>query len=86
MARPKGFTLLELMIVVVLILVIAAIAIPSMREAQIHANEASAVGSIRAINQVEVQYQATYGGGCRAASRPPALIIKLTAERAIYSN
>jgi prepilin-type N-terminal cleavage/methylation domain-containing protein len=62
MARQRGFTLLELMIVVVLILVIAAIAIPSMREAQIHANEASAVGSIRAINQVEVQYQATYGG------------------------
>src|ERR1700757_1355395 len=62
MARQKGFTLLELMIVVVLILVIAAIAIPSMREAQIHTNEASAVGSIRAVNQVEVQYQATYGG------------------------
>jgi prepilin-type N-terminal cleavage/methylation domain-containing protein len=62
MRYQGGFTLLELMIVVVLILVIAAIAIPSMREAQIHANEASAVGSIRAINQTEVQYQATYGG------------------------
>jgi prepilin-type N-terminal cleavage/methylation domain-containing protein len=59
MARPKGFAVLELMIVVVLILVIAAIAIPSMREAQVHANEASAVGSIRAINQVELQYLAT---------------------------
>ncbi len=43
MKYQGGFTLLELMIVVVLILVIAAIAIPSMREAQIHANEASAV-------------------------------------------
>jgi len=59
MARPNGFAVLELMIVVVLILVIAAIAIPSMREAQVHANEASAVGSIRAINQVELQYLAT---------------------------
>ena len=68
MARQKGFTLLELTIVVVLILVIAAIAIPSMREAQIHANEASAVGSIRAINQVEVQYQATYGGYAESLS------------------
>ena len=62
MARQDGFTLLELMIVIALILIIAAIAIPSMREAQMHANEASAVGSIRAINQTEVQYQATYGG------------------------
>jgi prepilin-type N-terminal cleavage/methylation domain-containing protein len=62
MARQAGFTLLELMIVIALILIIAAIAIPSMREAEMHANEASAIGSIRAINQTEVQYQATYGG------------------------
>ena len=62
MTVAKGFTLMELMIVVTLILIIAAIAIPSMREAQIHANEASAVGSIRAINTAEVSYQATYGG------------------------
>jgi type IV pilus assembly protein PilA len=68
MKYQAGFTLLELMIVVVLILVIAAIAIPSMREAQIHANEASAVGSIRAINEVEVQYQATYGGYAESLS------------------
>ena len=62
MRHQRGFTLLELMIVVVLILIIAAIAIPSMREAQIHANEASAVGSIHAINDAEVSYEATYGG------------------------
>jgi prepilin-type N-terminal cleavage/methylation domain-containing protein len=62
MTMSKGFTLMELMIVVTLILIIAAIAIPSMREAQIHANEASAVGSVRAINTAEVSYQATYGG------------------------
>ncbi len=62
MTPQRGFTLLELMIVVVLILIIAAIAIPSMREAQIHANEASAVGSIRAINTAELSYEAAYGG------------------------
>lgn len=62
MKRQAGFTLMELMIVVVLILIIAAIAIPSMKEAEIHANEASAVGSIRAINTAEVSYQASYGG------------------------
>jgi len=62
MAMQNGFTLMELMIVVALILIIAAIAIPSMKEAEIHANEASAVGSIRAINTAEISYQATYGG------------------------
>lgn len=62
MSHQRGFTLMELMIVVVLILIIAAIAIPSMREAKIHANEASAVGSIHAINTAEVGYQATYAG------------------------
>ena len=62
MSLQRGFTLMELMIVVVLMLIIAAIAIPSMRQAQIHANEASAVGSIHAISTAEISYQATYGG------------------------
>ena len=62
MHRTMGFTLLELMIVIAVILIIAAMAVPAMREAQIHANEVSAVASVRAINQAEVQYQATYGG------------------------
>ena len=62
MTRQRGFTLLELMIVVALILIIAAIAIPSMIDSKMNANEASAVGSIRAISTAEVSYQATYGG------------------------
>jgi len=62
MKLQKGFTLIELLIVVALILIIAAITIPSMTAAKIHADEASAVASIRAINQAEVSYQATYGG------------------------
>jgi prepilin-type N-terminal cleavage/methylation domain-containing protein len=62
MERQQGFTLIELLIVVALILIIAAITIPSMTAAKIHANEASAVGSIRAINQAEVSYYASYGG------------------------
>jgi type IV pilus assembly protein PilA len=62
MVRQKGFSLMELMIVLALILIILAMAIPSMREAKINADEASAVQSIRAINQAEVQYEAGYGG------------------------
>jgi prepilin-type N-terminal cleavage/methylation domain-containing protein len=62
MKRQIGFTLIELLIVVALIIIIAAIAIPSMTAAKINAAEASAVGSIRAINTAEVSYMATYGG------------------------
>ena len=62
MNRYKGFTLIELLIVVALILIIAAISVPSIINAKINADEASAVASIRAINGAEVTYQAVYGG------------------------
>lgn len=62
MHRENGFTLIELLIVVALILIIAAIAVPSLVTAKINADETSAVASIRAINQAELQYQAAYGG------------------------
>jgi type IV pilus assembly protein PilA len=61
-SREAGFTLIELMIVIAVILIIAALAIPSMKEANISANETSAVASIRAINTAEITYQAMYGG------------------------
>ncbi len=62
MKGQKGFTLMELLIVVALILIIAAITIPSLTQAKINANETSAVASVRAINQMEVSYQVAYGG------------------------
>jgi type IV pilus assembly protein PilA len=61
-AHQRGFTLMELMIVVALIMVIAAITIPSMREAKINTDEAAAVAAVRAINTAEVTYESTYGG------------------------
>jgi type IV pilus assembly protein PilA len=62
MENWNGFTLLELMIVVTLIMIIAAIAIPCLTTSKISANEASAVASIHAINTAELTYAAIYGG------------------------
>jgi len=89
MRSTKGFSLLELLIVVAIILVIAAIAIPNLLESRISANEASAVGSLRAMTSAEITYYNVYpsvgfaslignlGGAdpCTAASSVTACLI-----------
>jgi type IV pilus assembly protein PilA len=60
MTSTKGFSLIELLIVVAIILIIAAIAIPNLLQARISANEASAAGSLNAIKSAEVTYTSAY--------------------------
>jgi prepilin-type N-terminal cleavage/methylation domain-containing protein len=71
MSKQKGFSLIELLIVVAIILIIAAIAIPNLLRARMAANESSAVASIRTINSAEVLQLDLSNGRLFAGSREP---------------
>ncbi len=82
MRRSRGFTLIEMVIVVAIILIIMAIAVPSFLQSRIAANESGAAATIRTLNSAQISYYSAYptvgyastllslGGSCTGATVP----------------
>jgi type IV pilus assembly protein PilA len=72
--HQRGFSLVELLIVIAIILIILSIALPKMGQTQIHAREMAAIRTLQTINTVQVQYQSEFGQYASSLAQlgPPA--------------
>jgi type IV pilus assembly protein PilA len=72
--NQRGFSLIELLIVIAIILIILSIALPKMSQSQMHAREMGAIATLKTINTVQIQYQSQFGQYASSLAQlgPPA--------------
>ena len=72
--NQRGFSLIELLIVIAIILIILSIALPKMSQSQMHAREMGAIRTVQTINTVQIQYQSQFGQYASSLAQlgPPA--------------
>lgn len=84
--NEKGFSLVELLVVVIIIAIVAAIAIPNLLASRRAANEASAISSLRTVHSAQATYQATTGGNTAYAANLAALNTASLIDAALSSG